>query len=237
MKVPALVHIFALVGEGKGDFLLKNLRLLYFLTLCALCLYVAIGPAQAGVVIRNLGVDGVDSAQGSVNWQPGPGWADPGFGPIVRLGMVAQCVSTVTCVDTVNFSFIVDNGGLGETPITISLSGTSTDHSATGTVAFYEIFSGDPPFSFVTTQNWTSPGGSLLMTPFTVNTPEAIEVRYYGKFTFNLAPQGILNVPLAGSLDFNSAALPASDTPEPGSVLLLGAGIACVGFLRRKVHG
>jgi hypothetical protein len=233
MKVPALVHILALRCEGKGDFLLKNLKLLYFLTLCALCLYVAIGPAQAGtVVIRNLGVQALGPAQGSVSWLSGPGWAIPGFGPAVSLGMEAQCVSEVTCVDTVDFSFIVDDGGQGETPITISLSGTSTDHNATGTVAFYDLEPGGE-----TIQNWISPEGFLLMTPFTVETPGIIEGRYSGEFTFSLAPQGVLNVPLAGSLDFNSAALPASDTPEPGSALLLGVGIVCVGFLRRKVHG
>ena len=75
------------------------------------------------------------------------------------------------------------------------------------------------------------------MAPFTVNTPGILEGRYNGEFTFSLAPGGDLSVPLGTSLDFNSAALPASDTPEPGSALLLGAGIACVGFLRYKVHG
>ena len=212
---------------------MKNLKLLYLLTLCALCLYVATGPAQAGaVVIRNLGVGVVAPVQGNLNWVSGPGWASPGYGATVSLGMEAQCVREVACVDTVDFSFLVDDGGVFHTPITISLSGTSTDDTATGTVAFYDSQPGGE-----TIQNWTTSGVFLLMTPFTVETTGLSFGRYQGEFTFRLAPGGDLNVPLATSLDFTSVPPPTDSTPEPGSALLLGAGIACVGFLRYKVHG
>ena len=208
---------------------MKNLKLLYFLTLCALCLYVAIGPAQAGVVIRNLGIGVETSVQGDLSWVSRPAWADIGYGPTARLGFEALCGPTAPCGATVDFSFIVEGGGQGLVPITISLSGSSTDHNATGTVAFYD--------GAQQIQHWTSPDGFLLMAPFTVNTPSSIERTYNGEFTFSLAPGGDLIVPLGASLNFNSAGLPASDAPEPGSALLLGVGIACVGFLRRKVHG
>jgi hypothetical protein len=55
-----------------------------------------------------------------------------------------------------------------------------------------------------------------------------------GEFTFNLAANGELHVPNGESLDFTTN---APSVPEPSSALLLGVGIAFVGFLRRKVHG
>lgn len=126
----------------------------------------------------------------------------------------------------------MDDGGLGHAPITISLSGTSTDNTATGTVAFYDSQPGGE-----TIRQWTSPEGFLQLTPFTVETPGLSFGRYQGEFTFSLAPGGDLSVPIAASLDFTSEPPPTSSTPEPGSVLLLGVGIACVGFLRCRVHG
>jgi hypothetical protein len=138
--------------------------------------------------------------------------------------MDASCGDTGSCSGAASFNFYV----FGSANITMSLFGTSTDPGATGTVAFWDEEPGG-----ATIQNWTVSGGYLNMTPFTVPVPFADA--YQGEFTFNLAADSELNVPLPGSLDFKSA--PASDTPEPGSALLLGIGIAFVGFLRRKVHG
>jgi hypothetical protein len=206
---------------------MKNLKLFYLLTLCALCLYVAIGPAQAtsagGVQIINTAAS-IGNTTGPLSWGGVPVWDFPGYGTSVRMGMDASCGLTAPCSGTVLFSFNVFNPA----NITISLRGTSSDLSATGTVAFY-----DGELGGETIQNWTVNDGALMMTSFTVPVPGG-DGAYQGEFTFNLAANSELKVPIAGSLDFTTD---APSVPEPGSALLLGVGIAFVGFLRRKVHG
>jgi hypothetical protein len=45
-----------------------------------------------------------------------------------------------------------------------------------------------------------------------------------------------VRIPTETSLDFTTDFEPPSSTPEPGSVVLLGGGIAFVVFLRRKIR-
>jgi hypothetical protein len=206
---------------------MKHLKAFYFLTLCALCLYVAIGPAQAGITnpqLINPGM-GIGNTTGNLEWETPLNWVGANT-PNAALGFDVECGAASPCTGTVGFDFNIFQAAL----VTISLSGFS-DNRATGTVAFYD---GKPGGE--TTQNWTVSGGALLMTPFTVSVPGSYDGVYSGEFTFNLPAGAELWVPNVTSLDFTTN-LPASDTPEPGSALLLGAGIAFVGFLRRKVLG
>jgi PEP-CTERM motif len=203
---------------------MKNLKLLYFLTLCGLFLYMATGPAQAssvgggGVQIDNTGW-GYGVQVGNPVYDPAPNWVGS-FTPTARFGLDVSC-GVSPCSGTVDFGFIVYNPAL----ITISLNGWSNDPNATGTVAFYD---GEP--NGETIHDWTVDGGALLMNSFSVRVPGS-DGWLGGEFTFNLAANSELRVPNAESLDFTTTA------PEPGSALLLGVGIAFVGFLRRKVHG
>jgi len=203
---------------------MKNLKVFYFLTLCALCLYVAIGPAQAGTTggaqIINVGA-GIVNGNGILEWETPPSWVG-GNTDHAALGFQVLCGDNVTCTGAVDFGFNIFQAA----QVTISLNGWSSSPDATGTVAFYD--------GNKTTQTWTVAGGALVMSPFTVPVPGS-DGAYFGEFTFSMPANSDLNVPIATSLDFTTE--PSSSTPEPGSALLLGAGIAFVGFLRRKVHG
>ena len=199
-----------------------NLKFLYFLTLAALCLYVTTGPASASSV--------VGSAPQMVNLSVGEGTStgDPAtlltwtgvqweelYGYTVHLDATATCqvAPDPSCAGTVGFSFNVFSPGT----ITLSLVGTSNDPNATGTLEFNG-----------TTQPWSISGGSISMTPFLVSVPGSFGA-YFGQFDItSLAPGKFVELPI----DLQSG----SSVPEPGSALLLGAGIALVEFLRRKIR-
>ena len=201
-----------------------NLKLLYFLTLGALCLYVASGPASAMSVVGsapqliNLGiVPGTSTGDPGtlLNWT-GVAWEEL-YGYTVHLDATATCQLLIaadpSCAGTVGFSFNAFSPGR----ITISLVGTSTDPLASGTVAFNG-----------TTEPWSISNGSISMTPFLVSVPGSSGA-YFGEFNItSLAPDKYLELPIDVQSD--------SPVPEPGSALLLVAGVGFVEFLRRKIR-
>lgn len=195
-----------------------NYKLLYLLTLGALCLYVTTGPAEAlvpvsGPQITNTGVGtGTSTGLGLLNWT-NIGWEESLPYTTADLYADADCPpGDGSCAGTLGFDFKV--GGAGA--ITIVLIGTSNDPGAAGTVTFYG-----------TTQTWSVSGGDLSMTPFTVQVPDSLAA-YSGEFTItSLASGGYVELPV----EFDSG---PSSVPEPSSALLLGAGFAFVEFLRRK---
>lgn len=201
-----------------------NLKFLYFLTLAALCLYVTSGPATAFTFVGppeiiNTGVgDGTSTGDDNtqLNWT-GVGWEES-FGYTVHLDATATCQLLIapdpSCAGALGFGFNVFTPGA----ITISLVGTSSDPFATGTATFDGI-----------TEPWSIVDGKVSMTPFTVSVPGSDGI-YSGEFDItSLAPGKFVELPI----DVQSG----SPVPEPGSALLLGAGIALVEFLRRKIRG
>ena len=199
-----------------------NLKLLYFLTLGALCLYVTSGPASATSVVGsapllvNLGIvsgtsTGDDGTQ--LDWT-GVAWEEL-YGYTVHLDATATCQGAAgqSCAGTVGFSFAAFSPGR----ITVSLVGTSDDSGAEGTADLYG-----------TTQPWSISGGNISMTPFLVNVPGSFGA-YFGHFDIaSLAAGHSLELPI----DLGSG----SSVPEPGSALLLVGGIGLVEFLRRKIR-
>ena len=132
-----------------------NLKLVYFLMLPALCLYVAAGSVQAqdgGPTIINAGAsEGLTT--GNLNWGYAPGFS-PSSGSTVSLGLYVECDEDglPACSATVDFSFNVFDPAI----IAMSLGGSSDDPNAYGTLAFYD---GEPGGE--TVENWTVSGGSL----------------------------------------------------------------------------
>ena len=196
-----------------------NHKLLYLLTLGALCLYVTTGPAEAlvpvsGPTITNTWAS-LDTTQGVLNALTYP-YFTPDWGKTVALELDVTCMSG-PCQGTVDFGLFVDGPGL----ISFELGGTSDDSTAWGDVLFPVYAAVDP--------SWTvNNDGHLSMTSFSVSVPGADW--YHGQFTINSLAGGSSIHMSPGSLDITTY----SDVPEPSSALLLGAGFAFVEFLRRK---
>ena len=198
-----------------------TLKFLYLLTLAALCLCVTSVPASAVPVasgtppITNtavgVGTSTVDGTQ--LNWT-GVAWEESS-GYTVNLDATATCQLLIevdpACAGTLGFSFNISSPA----GVKISVIGASDDPTATGTVTFNG-----------TTEGWSVDGdGNVVMTPFSVGVPGSGDP-YFGEFTItSLAPNDYVELPVQASV------------PEPGSALLLGAGIVLVAFLRRKVRG
>jgi hypothetical protein len=212
----------------------RNLKLLYLLTLGALCLYVTTGSAVA-VPIPTGPISSTEAslitAEGILNASVGP-YFSPSSGTTVDLDLNVSCqAGGGDCQATVDFDFNVSGPGR----LTFELGGTSDDPDATGGLLF-PVSAPLPDliltlFRPVLNPTWeVDEGGQLEMTPtpFSVYVPGAD--RYYGQFTINLA-EGRSLFMAPRSLDVTFSAV-----PEPGSALLLGAGIAFVAFLRRKIR-
>jgi hypothetical protein len=185
------------------------------------------GPAMAsglsGVQISNMG-GVVANVQGPLTWNFGPAWESSGYGTTVSLGLSASCGTAGPCSAIVDFWFNV----YSPTLIGISLNGWSTDPGAGGMVEFNNGISG-----------WgVGSEGQLFLqfSPFDA-VVDGSDQAYQGSFTIlRLAPGQTVNVSPETSLDFTTNFEPPSSAPEPGSVLLLGGGIAFVVFLRRKIR-
>jgi len=199
----------------------RNLKLLYFLTLGALCLCLTAVPAGAVTVVSGpeLFGDAIVTSPfffaGNPTWTTTPAWA-PSSGTVLKMdGKVSCGAGGEACKAELDFYFTVT----GATPITVTLGGASTDPLAHGVVAF------NPPLNIL--EDWGVSGGSISMTPFIVQIPGPNE--YSGVLDIFMAPGTVVD--LGGeSLDFTVG------TPEPGSALLLCGGLALVEFLRRKIR-
>jgi hypothetical protein len=194
----------------------RNLKLLYFLTLGVLCLCLTAVPAGAvtvaGPEITDATIMGIS---GDATWTTAPVW-NPSSGTVVKLDGDVSCPEGGgECSTLVYFSVYVT----GATPITVTLGGTSTDPDADGTVFFYAFPS--------TLGIWyVARGGSLSMTPFTLQIPGS-----------NFYP-GVLDITLDPGtvVDLGDESLDLTIEPEPGSAPLLCAGLALVEFLRRRIR-
>jgi hypothetical protein len=195
----------------------RNLKLLYFLTLGALCLCLTAVPAGAVPVVTGPEItDGtISSIAGDANWTTAPAW-NPSSGTVVKLDGEVSCPEGGgDCSTGVFFSVYVT----GATPITVTLGGTSTDPHADGTVSFDAFPS--------TLRIWyVAGGGSLSMAPFTLQIPDS--AGYSGVLDITLAPGTVV--------DLGDESLDLTIEPEPGSAPLLCAGLALVEFLRRKIR-
>ena len=195
----------------------RNLKLLYFLTLGALCLCltavpagavtVVSGPQISGGKIRSYLLDGKNPT-----WTTAPAWA-PSSGTVLKMDGTVSCgAGGGPCGFEVDFWFTVT----GATPLMVTLGGTSTDRGANGSVDL-DILEGP---------SWTVRGGSISMTPFILQIPGSN--RYSGVLSILMAPGTVVDMG-GESLDFTIE-------PEPGSALLLCGGLALVEFLRRKIR-
>ena len=198
----------------------RNLKLLYFLTLGALCLCltavpagavtVVSGPQISGGKIRSYLLDGKNPT-----WTTAPAWA-PSSGTVLKMDGTVSCgAGGGPCGFEVDFWFTVT----GATPLMVTLGGTSTDRGANGTVAFGSPLNID--------KGWGVSGGSISMTPFILQLPGSN--RYSGVLSILMAPGTVVDLGHE-SLDLTIG------TPEPGSAVLLCGGLALVEFLRRKIR-
>ena len=197
----------------------RNLKVLYFVILGVLCLYVSTGPATATTFLNAWAGLNSSSTVGNVSGS-GSIEFDPNFGNTIDLDMVLTCVTGVSgyCEAEVDYGFNV----YGPASVTVEVSGRSTDPGASGTTSLSS-----------SSARWSVSGNSVVMTPFSVGAPLAY-APFSGEFTITLAQGGVLNLEDT-SLDFVGG--PESEpAPEPGSALLLGAGVVCLAFLRRKIH-
>jgi hypothetical protein len=210
------IRDFCLRGE---DFLMKkwNLKLLYLLSLGALCLLVTTGPAGATVsnspMFESALVQDVNAPLMNVMQFPNFEWS--ASDQEVDLTLQMQCTGT-GCSADVSFWLLALNTDY----ITVALNGTSSDTGASG----YVEFAGGAE------QSWTVDGdGDLVMEPF--NVPVAQGGSINGDFVISeLAPGAYLSMLDPLDITANSG----SAVPEPASALLLVGGIAFVEFLRRK---
>ena len=198
----------------------RSFKLFYSLTLGALCLVLTASPAGATTVGgAEIAYTAIARVNGSSNltWTTAPAWESPGSGSIVKLDGTASCAAGVDgCWAAILFGVNVN----GVTPITVTLGGTSTDPYASGWVDFDATVTG--------TGLWSVKNGSLSMTPFIVQILDPD--MYSGDIMIYMAAGTVVD--LGGeSLDFSIG------TPEPGSALLLGASLALVAFLRRRIRG
>jgi hypothetical protein len=216
----------------------RNLKLLYFLTLAALCLYVTTGPVVADSVpmigfapytfTNAVAWVANNAPEGVANWEVPP-YFYPYSGSGASLDLDLSC--DAACAATVDFKLDVGSDGY----VKVSLNGSSTDSTAGGDV---DVVLGPPE---TIEQSWSVSGTSLSMESFSFPvylahvSAEGQSGEYDGYFTISLPDGGELNMD-GTSLDFNATSPPSPSVPEPASVLLLGSVLLSLGFLRRKAY-
>ena len=207
----------------------RNLKLLYFLTLAVLCLYVITVPAGAtvssGPYITSAWTS-IGSTTGEPSVSPGSISFDP-YHPVLD-NVDVECESTGGCSADINFWIIGMDYPTVPLRFDVSLEGFSSDPNAYGAVSIQ-----DPS----TSARWlvgAVGNTSLVMDPFhftvTPNSGGSWEIA--GTFSIASLAQGREVQWGDSSLDFDISR--DSGVPEPSSALLFVAGLAAVEFLRRR---
>lgn len=197
------------------------LRLIYGLTLGALCLHLTTGTAVADafiqvVQIRDSSLELTDLTEFVLLNNPAIQVTNPN---VAELTLGVRCDLSTPCTGWVSFIMLARYVDL----VSVTLDGSSSDTNASG----YVDVEGNQ-------QSWNVNGdGRLTMGPlnFSQTSDSSRWVTVDGMFAIqNLAPGASLSV----SDPLTITVLEEGQTPEPGSAFLLIGGLAVVGFLRRK---
>jgi hypothetical protein len=206
-----------------------GLKALYALSLLALCIYVVEVPATAVPFINGPTISCTQS-WGSITSGTGTGSVNPGAFRVIdpyhlnleNVTVSCDADSTVFCGAYLGFAFSGAGYFVDQLNFVVQLTGTSTDAEARGSVTVNSTSS----------SSWSVSGGALVMDPlyFSVSPdPDYGSFWVSGEFLIDSLAPGTQIQWGATSLDFAATA-----APEPSSALVLLAGLAWVGFLRRK---